>query len=276
MSELTDFSIYSMRRGGGGDGDGDGDGGGSRKSEYTGPLHENVKQMLNALRTDPRFSKVDPAILNEIIDIAIDTATKIGTHAGAVGARIGVVAGGLGVAGGMAAAGVLFLPMAPVLFPLAFALTTSMANVKITEKDRTRAKSQLYEETVKRLLRYNTMPVADQQREYAGLSRRSAVRDFMPPVMSPSRPVAAGSGQEQSSMASLLFNLPRPGFGYARLGASDGDGAAAAGAGGGITYADMSGAPAVPESLRDQVAEMLRRRKAEFPPMRAGERKKDE
>jgi hypothetical protein len=271
-SELTDFSLYLMRRGGGDDEDG----GGSRKPEYTGPLHENVRQMLEELRSDPRFSKVDPTILNQIIDVAIDTATKIGTHAGAVGARVGVIAGGLGVAGGLSAAGLAFLPLAPVLFPLAAALITGMANVKITERDRTRAKSQLYEETVKRLLRFNTMPVVDQQREFAGLKRRSAVRDFMPPVASPSRPVAAGSGQEQSSMAGLLFNLPRPGVGYARPGASDEDGAAAAGAGGGFTYADMSGAPAVPESLRDQVAEMLRRRKAEFPPMRAGERKKDE
>jgi len=237
MAELTDFSIYSMRGSGGG-----GNGGGEKKPEYTGTLHENVRQLLEALRTDPRFSKVDSRILNEIIDTAIDTATRIGTHAKAVGARTGFMAGGVVVAGGIMTGGIAFLPLAPLLFPIAFGLITVMSKVNITERDRTRAKSQLYEETVKRLLRYNKMPVVDQRAEFAGLSRRSAVRDFMPPVVPPSLPVAPSSGQQQSSMANLLFNLSRP--------ASSEDGAAApapaAGAGAGAYAGSNAGANGLP------------------------------
>jgi len=262
MAELTDFSIYSMRGSGGG-----GNGGGEKKPEYTGTLHENVRQLLEALRTDPRFSKVDSRILNEIIDTAIDTATKIGTHAKAVGGRTGFMAGGVVVAGGIMTGGIAFLPLAPLLFPIAFGLITVMSKVNITERDRTRAKSQLYEETVKRLLRYNKMPVVDQRAEFAGLSRRSAVRDFMPPVVPPSLPVAPSSGQQQSSMANLLFNLSRP--------ASSEDGAAAAapaaGAGAGAYAGSNAGANSIvgvqqpprpsedellaslPESLRNKI-----------------------
>jgi len=274
-ADLGDVHLFSGGKGGGGD---DGEDGGGKKPTYTGPLHSNVKQLLEALRRDPRFSNVDPRILNEIIDAAIKTADAIGSQS---------VINALRRAGGFtgsvitgAALGALGMAIPPLMFGVAPAAISALVNLltsAMDSDDRTKAKSQLYEEVVKRLTDLNRMTNMEQYRVFAGLSRRSAMRDVLPPVEAPRPPVAPGSGQPQSSMAGLLFNLPRPGAGYARPGASDEDGAAAAGAGGGAdpgyTYADMAGRPPMPDSMRDRVEEMLRQGKKfkkKFPPMQSG------
>jgi hypothetical protein len=285
MSDLESIHLFSGGRGGGGD---DGEERRPTRPTYTGPLYSNVKQLLKALRQDPRFSNVDPRILNEILDGAIQTAEVIGSQTAANAGRrsmgaVGSLASGV-ILGGIGMVMPLFmLGVAPAVFNVLLSVLTTA----LDSDDRTKAKSQLYQEVVAKLLRFNRLPLEEQRREFATMSRHSAMRDVLPPVRAPEPTLAPATGERQVSMRDLLFNATRRGAGYSRLGATDDeeDGApaaaapAAAGAGGGAepqyTYADMTGRSAMPDSVRDRVAQMLKEKK-EFPPMKAGERKKDD
>jgi hypothetical protein len=284
MSDLESIHLFSGGRGGGGD---DGEERRPTRPTYTGPLYSNVKQLLKALLEDPRFSNVDPSILRQIVDGTIQVVEAIGSQTTAnVGRR---VIASTGTAAGGALLGFLGMAFPPFLFAVAPAALTAIGYLvtgAADSDDRTKAKSQLYEEVVAKLLRFNRLPLEEQRREFAAMNRHSAMRDVLPPVRAPEPTLAPATGERQVSMRDLLFNATRRGAGYSRLGATDDeDGApaaaapAAAGAGGGsepqYTYADMTGRSTMPDSVRDRVLQMLKEKK-EFPPMKAGERKKDD
>jgi hypothetical protein len=277
-ADLGDISLYSAGRGGGGAGDGEDGERRPSRPEYSGPRHENVKQKLNALREDSRFSNVDATILRQIIDGAIQTAEAIGSQRVENVIRgTAATIGSATLTAGMFGLGMFLPPFMVTVAPMAIATLGYMLGGASTDQ-RTKAKSQLFEEVVKRLEEFNRMPITEQRRLFAGMERQSTMRNILPAVAAPAPTVSPSTGERQASMRDLLFNATRRGAGYQRVGASDEDGApaaAGAGAGTGLTYADMRNAPTVPDSVRDRVLQMLKEKK-EFPPMRAGERKKDE
>jgi hypothetical protein len=275
-ADLGDVHLFSGGRGGD-----DGEDGERRPSrpEYSGPLHRHVKQLLAQLKTDPRFSNVDPSIRDKIIDAAIELVRKIGSQKSINAARRTIAftatAASTAMLGAIGFAIPLFLFS---IVPGTIAALNILLSGAADSTDITKLKSQVYEGVVKKLRELNARSVPEQRREFANMSRHSAMSDVLPAVAAPAPTVSPSTGERQFTMRDILFNATRRGAGYQRVGASDEDGApaaAGAGAGDGLTYADMRNAPTVPDSVRDRVLQMLKEKK-KFPPMQAGERKKDD